>query len=628
MKNKEYQILSIIKYSPPIFIIFLSLTLTFFFYYDNKNTFLEEKTNIEKNYLTANNNAIKEEINKVYDFIEKLQKSTEIELKNSIKERVYEAYSIINSIYTKYKNTKSKEEILEIIKTALNDLRYNSNRGYFFIVDSNAISILQPSIKEYENTNLFNYEDARGYKFMQSIVETINNKEERFDEYFWKNPNSSNISSKKISFYKTYDALNIAVGSGEYVEDFENEIQKKALEYIQLMHLGKNSYLFVIKYDGIYLNHKKTDLVGKNIKANKETADVFEELLNIAKNGEGFHTYTQAKKPNSNLPTRKISYVKGINNWSWMIGSGFYEDEINKDLYEKEKKATEKFDDYKKNIFIISLLLTLFLLFISIRVSKFLENKFNEYKIEIERKQAILYQQSKMAAMGEMIGNIAHQWRQPLSIISTASTGILVSKNLGVLEDLLLEESLKKINSSAQYLSKTIDDFRNFFNPEKVKNTFLLKDTIKTTLELVSARFNSQNIELIQNVEEIQISNYENELIQALINILNNARDEFEFKGSTLEKKLIFIDIYKESNYLFIKIKDNAGGILDENIEKIFKPYFTTKKKSEGTGIGLYMTQEIIVGHLNGQIFVQNENYIYEDIICKGAVFIIKIPLS
>ena len=630
MEHKEQQILSIIKYSPSVFIILLSFALTLFFYFDNKRSFLEEKVSIEKNHITENKEIIKDEVYRAYSFIENLQNQTEIELKNSIKNRVYEAHSIMNAIYNKYKDKKSKEEILEIIKTSLQDLRYNSNRGYFFIVDNKGVSILQPSNKNFENKSLFEYKDENGYKLMQSVVKTINEKSERFDEYYWKNPNSTQESSKKISFYKSFTPLNIAIGSGEYIEDFEKEIQKKALENMDLMHFGKNNYIFIINYDGIYLSHIRPEYIGKPASINNDTVDIekiISDLIKISKEGEGFYSYIQNKKPDTNLPTKKVSFVKGLNNWGWIIGTGFYEDEINKVLQEREKEIDERFDKYVKDILLISIFLTLVLLFISKYISKFLENKFLDYKKEIEKRQSILHQQSKMAAMGEMIGNIAHQWRQPLSTISASATGVLISKDLGVLEDSLLNDSLHKINKSAQYLSKTIDDFRNFFNPEKIKNKFLLKDTMKITSELVSAQFNSQNIEIIENIEDIEINSYENELIQALINILNNAKDALKSKEQKLDKKLIFIDIYKSKKELVIKIKDNAGGILDENINKIFNPYFTTKGKAEGTGIGLYITEEIIVRHLNGQLMVKNKEYIYENISYIGAEFTITVPL-
>ena len=629
MSSKEQQILKIIKYIPSIFIIISSIIVTLFFYIENKKTFLIEKENIEKNYILENKAIAKDEVNRVYDFIQHLQKTTETELKESIKNRVYEAHTIATSIYNKYKDKKSKEEILEIIKTTLNDFRYNNGRGYFFIDNSSGEKVLQPPNKELEGKSLLEYKDSNGYQFMQSIVKTINEKSERFDQYYWKNPNSTETSSKKISFYKYFEPFNVAIGSGEYVEEFEKQIQKKALDFINLIHYGKSGYIFIINYDGVYLNHIRPEYIGKDASINNDTVDikkVIETLIDISKNGEGYLSYTQNKKPNTDLPTHKISFVKGLNDWGWMIGTGFYEDEISETIKKREIELNEKFDSYMKNILILSSFLTFILLFISKYISNFFTNKFNEYKKELEKKQNILYQQSKMASMGEMIGNSAHQWRQPLSTITTASTGILLEKDIGILQDQTLKEYLHKINKSAQYLSKTIDDFRNFFNPEKVKNYFFLSNAFDTALELLSAQFNSQNIKIIKDIEDIEINSYENELIQGLINILNNARDEL--KNKELDDKLIFISTSKNENEVIIKIKDNAGGISKENINKIFEPYFTTKHKSQGTGIGLYMTEEIIVRHLKGEITVKNDEFTYENSSYIGAEFIIKIPLQ
>ena len=628
MNKKEQQILKIIKYTPSAFILISSIIVTLFFYFENKKTFLKEKENIEKNYILENKAIAQDEVNRVYDFIKHLQKTTENELKESIKNRVYEAHTIATAIYDKYKDEKSKEEILDIIKTTLNDFRYNQGRGYFFIDNIKGEKVLQPPNKALEGKSLLDYKDAHGYQFMQSIVKTIADKTERYDQYYWENPNSKVNNSKKISFYKYFEPFNVAIGSGEYVEDFEKQIQKKALEFINLIHYGKSGYIFIINYDGIYLNHIRPEYIGKSATENNDTVDiqkVISDLITISKNGEGFYSYTQNKKPNTNLPTHKISFVKGLNDWNWMIGTGFYEDEISETIKKREQELNEKFDTYAKNIFILSIFLTLVLLFISKYISNFFTTKFNDYKNELEKQQNILYQQSKMASMGEMIGNIAHQWRQPLSTITTASTGILLEKELGLLQDQTLKDSLNRINKSAQYLSKTIDDFRNFFNPEKVKNYFLLSNIFATTFDLLSAQFNSQNIEIIKNIEDVEINSYENELIQALINILNNARDEL--KNKDLAHKLIFISASKNDNEVIIKIKDNAGGIAKENLNKIFEPYFTTKHKSQGTGIGLYMTEEIIVRHLKGSIEIRNDEFTYENSSYTGAEFTIKIPL-
>ena len=246
---------------------------------------------------------------------------------------------------------------------------------------------------------------------------------------------------------------------------------------------------------------------------------------------------------------------------------------------------------------------------------------------QLHQKEKLLLQQSKMAAMGEMLQNIAHQWRQPLSLISTASTGLLVKKELNLptpKEEVI--KTLNTINDTTQYLSDTINAFRDFFQQNKEKVEFKIKDIYQKTLNIVQAKFKSMNVELIENIEDVTLTNLDNELIQVLMNILNNAKDALEI--STNSKKLIFIDIYTKYEKLIIKIKDNAGGINEEIINKVFEPYFTTKHKSQGTGIGLYMCQEIINNHMQGKIYVQNQAFEHEGIEYKGAEFKIILPLK
>ncbi len=280
---------------------------------------------------------------------------------------------------------------------------------------------------------------------------------------------------------------------------------------------------------------------------------------------------------------------------------------------------------------IIILIITIILILVYRQfLLKGLNKKLNEkVKIEIEkniRQNEILSQQSKMAAMGEMLGNIAHQWRQPLSTISTAATGAKLQKEMHCLSDEQLNSALTAINTSAQYLSSTIDDFREFLNPSNSKTSeFNISNTIKKVLNLMIAQIKAKDIEIIQNIEEFKLTSIENELIQVLINILNNAKDILLTKDN--QKRLIFINTYKKENVLIIEILDNAGGIKNDIIDRIFEPYFTTKHKSQGTGIGLYISEEITRTHLNGTLHVNNENFSYEGIDYIGAKFTIEISI-
>ena len=243
----------------------------------------------------------------------------------------------------------------------------------------------------------------------------------------------------------------------------------------------------------------------------------------------------------------------------------------------------------------------------------------NKVKIEVEKqreKENLLIQQSKLAALGEMIGNIAHQWRQPISAVSAIIMNIkwtAISK--GVPED-FINDKIKEANSQLNYMSQTIDDFRNFFKPDKEKEYFDVKVEVQKAYKIVEATLKNSEINLqIFTSSTYDVYGYPNEFSQVILNILSNAKDvimEREIKEPKIE-----IDLYQKDKIVYCEISDNAGGIEKENMEKIFDPYFTTKE-SHGTGIGLYIAKEIIEKHMNGQLNIENSKL--------GAKFTISVP--
>jgi len=256
-----------------------------------------------------------------------------------------------------------------------------------------------------------------------------------------------------------------------------------------------------------------------------------------------------------------------------------------------------------------------------------LEKKISHEVKKSRDKDKQLLEQSKMAALGEMIGNIAHQWRQPLSIISTSATGMQMFNEFNNLDDEKLNKNCDIINENAQYLSKTIDDFKNFIQGNSKKTIFSLSKCIDGFLNLVDGTLKSSHIDININIsEDIQLNNYENELVQCLINISNNAKDALNEKN--ISDKILLINIFKDKQNAVIKIYDNAGGIPDEVLPRIFEPYFTTKHKSQGTGLGLHMTYNLVTEGLKGSIKAKNTTFIHEEKEYMGACFIIAIPIE
>ena len=224
---------------------------------------------------------------------------------------------------------------------------------------------------------------------------------------------------------------------------------------------------------------------------------------------------------------------------------------------------------------------------------------------EIKEKENMLIEQSKLAAMGEMISVIAHQWRQPLNTIASIATRLKMKVKMNNLDPKLVEEKADEINNYLQYMSKTIDDFRNFFEPQKEQTPVTTLSLVEDTIKMIGKSFENQNIKII--VEDKKYSAlylHKNELLQVLINILNNSKDAFLERE--IKKPVINISFDEKDNYQMIYIKDNAGGIPSDIIAKIFTPYFTTKNSKNGTGLGLYICKSIIEKHSNGELNVQN----------------------
>jgi len=228
----------------------------------------------------------------------------------------------------------------------------------------------------------------------------------------------------------------------------------------------------------------------------------------------------------------------------------------------------------------------------------------NQVAQEVEKnrkKDKMMVQQSRLAQMGEMISMIAHQWRQPLSAISAASGSIQIKAKREKLTNTTAIELSKNISQYAQHLSSTIDDFRNFFKENKMKEKTTLQEMTISTLNIVNLSLKSKNITLTTEFDTPQeIATYVNEFKQVLLNIIKNAEDvllEREIKNPQITIKIL-------NNEL--TISDNAGGVDEKNIHKIFEPYFSTKTKKDGTGLGLYMSKTIIEEHCNGVLSITN----------------------
>ena len=251
-----------------------------------------------------------------------------------------------------------------------------------------------------------------------------------------------------------------------------------------------------------------------------------------------------------------------------------------------------------------------------------LDQRVHEEIIKNREKDIRAFEQAKMASMGEMIANIAHQWRQPLNSIASFASGIKLNYELGVAQTKDIPSSMTDIIEKTKYLSETIDTFRDFIKEKKEKKEVVIQDRISRALSIVEATLKSNFITLRNNIdmdETIKITLVVGELTQVLINILNNAKDVLVEK----DKECRYIELnllHVVNEKVIITIEDNGGGIPDDILPKIFDPYFTTKHQSQGTGLGLHMSYKIITESLNGKLYAKNTE--------QGAKFFIELPLK
>jgi len=244
----------------------------------------------------------------------------------------------------------------------------------------------------------------------------------------------------------------------------------------------------------------------------------------------------------------------------------------------------------------------------------------DEIKISKE-KDRVIFQQNKMASIARMLHNIAHQWRQPLSVISSAASGLLMQKELNILDDKSLDESCKVIVDKSKYLSNTIDGFRTFFSSDKELKLLEVKGIIIEVCDYIDILLQEENINLILDLEDnIKIDCYENELKQSIINILENSIKAFD-ENNKKDDRVVIIKLINGN----LSILDSAGGIEDEILDKIFEPYFTTKHQAQGVGMGLYMVQELLTNHMNLCVDVKNESFEYGNKTQKGLCVSIEL---
>jgi len=389
------------------------------------------------------------------------------------------------------------------------------------------------------------------------------------------------------------------------------------------------------KFARMLINPNRPDLVGHYLSLDVKDSNGFayrkkmvekiqKSMLEDIKNkGEAFVEYAY-KKPNSDEIAHKISYFRYIPEEKVIIASGVYLDNMNKDIAVRIEKMKERENNYIQIVmfyilisaFVIGLFLYLYVkkidkIFLEknkaieeknqelAKVNASLEKRIQDAIEEIEKRDEIILQNSRVSTMGEIINMIAHQWRQPLNVLS------LILMNLSMKLDMSEEaqKEITKAEATLHKLSAIIDDFRKLFASDNKQREFNLSEVLQNILDILEKECKSHNIEVKSFIEEnIYLEINKNDLVQSILNILQNSKEVL--LSNNIKNPKIEVKLYKKDNKIFISIKDNGGGVDEKLLEKIFEPYFSTKEKN-ARGLGMYRTK-ILIEKNGGEIFVKN----------------------
>ena len=446
-----------------------------------------------------------------------------------------------------------------------------------------------------------------------------------------------NVLKKEIDYIINYIEYHVSRNKNISQEELKEEI----LRYIETIRYGKHGYIWVHDTSYYLRAHPfRQDKIGtldielKDDLGTLITKKFIDETINQP-NGKFIEYFW--KKPQELHSSKKLGFFKVYEKYNWVIGTGLYINDIEESIFENKKLLEKRIDKYIRLVVIISFLVVLFIGLLSFFMSKKITAVFERYQENVKKKEFLLedlnknlelkvkkaikeekkkdramFHQSRLARMGTMLSMIAHQWRQPLSEVSGILMELETANKFNKVDSKMIQNSVIDSNKQISFMSNTIDDFRNFFKPDKQKVDFYIDDACNEAVTLVNASIKNYNIKLEKNVKDnCLIRGYKREFAQVLLNLISNAKDALIQRE--IQNPKIHINLEKKNDKVVITVEDNAGGIKKDYISNIFDPYFTTKESLKGSGLGLYMSKMIIEKNMNGELKFEN--------IKQGALF-------
>jgi len=619
-------------------------------YVERQRSFEKNIASFREDYIDREKALVREEIHSALDFIRFNREQLEGRSQQLVKARTYEAHAIATHLYQQYRGEKSDAEIFSLIKEALRPIRFNNGRGYFFATRLDGTEELFADHPELEGKNLLDVKDTRGVPIIREMINLVRTKGESFYYYTWTKPDQAGRGFPKISFVKYFAPADWFIGTGEYLDDLEADSQQLVLKRINDIRFGDKGYIFVLDSTGRTLaNRLNPQLVGQRLAEsdNQKFRDLNRRMMQTAEqNGHGFVEYAWPK-PDGSGESHKITYVARVPKWNWLLGAGFHLDNL-------EAQIATKRAELKQVIFkdIFSLVTLLVLVGICAFVlSRYVSRKiqhnillFNSFftraalsygkiseqdvtfaefdqlaqaanrmieersRIEQEKKQleSQLLQKQKLEAIGTLAGGIAHDFNNLLAAIF----GNLSLLSLKLEKDDPRRVYLDRLNGAANKAKDLVGQILSFSRfSEGVMEPLDLTATVRDSLQLLRSSIpSSVTITTDFPQEPCIVSGNRTQIHQVLMNLCNNAYQAMHNASGSIHIGLSIPERLQLSprqrqirknheDLVVLTVSDSGTGIEQENLEKIFDPFFSTKEVGKGTGLGLSVVHRIVELH-------------------------------
>jgi signal transduction histidine kinase/CheY-like chemotaxis protein/nitrogen-specific signal transduction histidine kinase len=637
--------------------------------------FETESQALRASFLVEQKKRIKQEVDRVTAYIDYQRSTTETALKLQIKKRVDQAWSLANALYQRYHTQKSAAEIQGMIREALRELRFSQGRGYYFIYELGGTNVLLPFSPQLEGTNLWDLKDSKGLYTIRRFNDIIVDQGAGYLRWHWYKPGETKRMSEKIGYSRRFAPYNWFIGTGEYIEDMEQEIQAQTLAWINSIRFGQDGYIFVYDYQANTLAHYKAENIGVNQWSFRDVNGiaVLQQLIEeCQKNGSTYLNYQSTIRPTTGKAGRKMAYARSVDAWQWIVGSGVYLDKLDSLLAEKRDALNQKI---RHNLFVITaLLVTLFsaLLIISrmivgriganlqkftlffeqaatgnapiderkVHFSEFrklahtancMVNQRQKAEAEVSELQEQLVRSRKMEALGVLAGGVAHDLNNVLSAVVGYPDMLLASMG----KDNPQRRAIEAIRDSGIKASEIVQDLltlarRGILQPVVLDLNRLIRSFLTAPeWARIQEKNPNQTIETNLAPDLLRIKGSRVHLQKTVMNLIANAAEAQPTGGQiTISTTNCYLDAppsgytqVNEGDYVVLTVRDQGSGIAPGDQDRIFEPFFSKKNIGQsGTGLGMTVVWGTVEDHA-GYITLHSE-------VGKGTEFCLYFPAT